>query len=85
MFELGRASRFELEASTLATSRSTSWAIPALNCDGGVQYGIRTRVLTLKGWCPRPLDESDKARFFVELRRGFEPLFPGRKPGVLGL
>ena len=25
----------------------------------GVPNGIRTRVATLKGWCPRPLDDGD--------------------------
>jgi hypothetical protein len=27
----------------------------------GVPYGIRTRAANVKGWCPRPLDERDKA------------------------
>ena len=31
-------------------------------CQGnGVPYGIRTRAANVKGWCPRPLDERDKA------------------------
>jgi hypothetical protein len=25
----------------------------------GVPTGIRTPVLTVKGWCPRPLDDGD--------------------------
>ena len=28
----------------------------------GVPYGIRTRAANVKGWCPRPLDERDKAK-----------------------
>ena len=27
----------------------------------GVPTGIRTPVLTVKGWCPRPLDDGDAA------------------------
>lgn len=27
---------------------------------GGAPYGTRTRVPTVRGWCPRPLDEGDK-------------------------
>jgi hypothetical protein len=27
----------------------------------GVPTGIRTPVLTVKGWCPRPLDDGDKS------------------------
>ena len=29
--------------------------------NSGVPYGIRTRVAAVKGQCPRPLDERDKA------------------------
>ncbi len=29
-------------------------AIPTLKRKNGVPYGIRTRVFTVKGWCPRP-------------------------------
>jgi hypothetical protein len=25
----------------------------------GIPNGIRTRAATLKGWCPRPLDDGD--------------------------
>ena len=45
----------------------------------GVPTGIRTPVLTVKGWCPRPLDDGDKTltlfsmRLVVELS-GIEPL-----------
>jgi hypothetical protein len=28
----------------------------------GVPTGIRTPVLTVKGWCPRPLDDGDNRR-----------------------
>lgn len=28
----------------------------------GVPNEIRTRVATLKGWCPRPLDDGDAAQ-----------------------
>src|SRR5271156_191138 len=28
----------------------------------GVPTGIRTPVLTVKGWCPRPLDDGDAGR-----------------------
>jgi hypothetical protein len=34
----------------------------------GVPYGIRTRVTTVKGWCPRPLDEGDEAAFMKRRR-----------------
>jgi hypothetical protein len=27
----------------------------------GIPNGIRTRVTNVKGWCPRPLDDGDKA------------------------
>src|ERR1700674_2678651 len=27
--------------------------------ESGVPTGIRTPVLTVKGWCPRPLDDGD--------------------------
>ena len=30
-----------------------------LNYLYGVPYQIRTGVVTVKGWCPRPLDERD--------------------------
>jgi hypothetical protein len=39
--------------------------VPAGICKGrksfksGVPTGIRTPVLTVKGWCPRPLDDGD--------------------------
>lgn len=29
------------------------------HAETGDPNGIRTRVTTLKGWCPRPLDEGD--------------------------
>ena len=28
----------------------------------GSPYGIRTRAATLRGWCPRPLDERAEQR-----------------------
>ena len=28
----------------------------------GVPTGIRTPVSTVKGWCPRPLDDGDEAQ-----------------------
>ena len=31
----------------------------------GVPYGIRTRVASVKGMCPRPLDEGDAMSFEV--------------------
>ena len=40
-----------------------------------VPYGIRTHVSTVKGWCPRPLDEGDN--FVSQL--GFEPRTPALK------
>src|SRR5258708_39114099 len=30
--------------------------------ESGVPTGIRTPVLTVKGWCPRPLDDGDNRR-----------------------
>ena len=36
--------------------------------------GIRTRAFTLKGWCPRPLDDGGLTDDFgVEEGAGFEP------------
>jgi hypothetical protein len=32
------------------------------NSECGVPTGIRTPVLTVKGWCPRPLDDGDNRR-----------------------
>jgi hypothetical protein len=32
-----------------------------INKTNGVPYGIRTRVANVKGWCPGPLDERDRA------------------------
>jgi hypothetical protein len=45
--------------------------VPGIACKGcagtdprksGVPTGIRTPVLTVKGWCPRPLDDGDAGR-----------------------
>ena len=33
----------------------------------GIGYGIRTRVTTVKGWCPRPLDQPDTWRLVRDL------------------
>ena len=38
----------------------------------GVPYEIRTRVYSVKGSCPRPLDEGDREKKLVT-RHGFEP------------
>ncbi len=37
-----------------------------------VPTGIRTPVTAVKGRCPRPLDDGDVRRFFLELA-GIEP------------
>ncbi len=34
--------------------------IAATVTKSGVPTGIRTPVSTVKGWCPRPLDDGDK-------------------------
>ena len=38
-----------------------SFEINFVGHENGVPYGIRTRAANVKGWCPRPLDERDKA------------------------
>ena len=49
----------------LATAR-------ALASERGVPTGIRTPVATVKGWCPRPLDDGDSVGMLVE-PAGIEP------------
>ena len=64
----------------------------------GTPNGIRTRAATLRGWCPRPLDDgglrptrrsaicgSDRSRRSVDLVRGggLEPPITGPEPVVL--
>ena len=34
-------------------------------CGSGIPNGIRTRVAALKGRCPRPLDDRDKAQDLI--------------------
>ncbi len=44
----------------------------------GSPYGIRTRAATLRGWCPRPLDERAELRSVtIAARRS-------NRPGVTG-
>src|ERR1700728_2948471 len=49
--------------------------------------GIRTRVATLRGWCPRPLDDGTRRRNPEGFRRargeGLEPSITGPEPVVL--
>jgi hypothetical protein len=40
------------------------------NAGSGVPTGIRTPVLTVKGWCPRPLDDGDNRRKQSTLQSG---------------
>ena len=40
--------------------RRHPWVFTAFKI--GVPTGIRTPVLTVKGWCPRPLDDGDAGR-----------------------
>ena len=42
----------------------------------GVPTGIRTPVPTVKGLCPRPLDDGDPEHLTVVEVSGFEPLTP---------
>src|SRR5690606_13197236 len=66
--------------------------------DAGTPNGIRTRAATLRGWCPRPLDDgglrptrrsaicgSGRSRRSVDLVRGggLEPPITGPEPVVL--
>lgn len=48
----------------------------------GAGIEVRTRGLDVGNVA---LCQLSYTRMYMELRRGFEPLFPGRKPGVLGL
>ena len=40
----------------------------------GVPNGNRTRVSTLKGWCPRPLDDGDDAQSDNRFAPGYQAL-----------
>jgi hypothetical protein len=39
----------------------------------GVPTGIRTPVLTVKGWCPRPLDDGDAGQQSIGSTNLVEP------------
>ena len=54
---LDRPSRSELAEN--GTRPAGAGLVPHLP---GSPYGIRTRAATLRGWCPRPLDERAKLR-----------------------
>jgi hypothetical protein len=43
----------------------------------GTPNGIRTRVATLRGWCPRPLDDGGVQGGRDSIARPPEPLKPG--------
>jgi hypothetical protein len=48
-----------LAATELNTDLAMPPPAPELPFKIGVPTGIRTPVLTVKGWCPRPLDDGD--------------------------
>lgn len=58
----------------------------------GVPYGIRTRVASVKGTCPRPLDEGDPScvkRFiaisFGEIKSCFKLILFSRFKDISGI
>ncbi len=52
----------------------------------GSANGNRTRVSTLRGWCPQPLDDGAPiAETTVAGEQGFEPRYCGPEPHVLPL
>ena len=53
----------------------------AKTADFSSPYGIRTRAATLRGWCPRPLDERAKLRTLT----GYVSAPPGELVGVQGI
>ena len=56
-------------------------------CFLGSPYGIRTRAATLRGWCPRPLDERAELRrsTLSAERAGLCASGSGRMVGVRGI
>ena len=62
---------------------------PPTRASAGSPNGVRTRVSTLRGWCPRPLDDGANGRREPrEARRlarggGLEPPITGPEPVVL--
>ena len=45
----------------------------------GVPTGIRTPVSTVKGWCPRPLDDGDAYQTWLSIPDGLCPELGGAR------
>ena len=54
-----QALRRSVDHADSATAARTS---QAMSCERGTPNGIRTRAATLRGWCPRPLDDGGLMR-----------------------
>ena len=70
---MGLRNRKSLKSLSDSTNKNSNQKVANLS---GVPTGIRTPVPTVKGLCPRPLDDGDPEHLTVVEVSGFEPLTP---------